>query len=195
MTTPQSHPDYQGLLRRISALRSEANSLKRSVYRSANPAFASKNDFVSGTGAKIFGGRWNPQGIAAVYGSLTPEAAMAETLAHSRHFGLSIGASMPRVFVEIEVVLTAVLDLSDGHVRQRLRVSRQAMLEEDWHRATKTGREALTQAIGRAVKESGLEGLLAPSAAMVGETNLVVFPANLKAKSGIAVTNADKLGG
>jgi RES domain-containing protein len=119
---------------------------------------------------------------------------MTETLAYARYYRLSIGASMPRVFVELEADLKNVIDLRDGNTRQRIRVGKRAMMTEDWHRATDLGHEALTQAIGRVVHEIGLEGLIVPSAQTGSGSNLVIFPANLMSLSHVEVINANKLG-
>lgn len=82
------------------------------IYRSASPKYANSRDLLTGGGSRRFGGRWNPVGIAAVYGSLTPETAMEETLAHARYYGLPVHASMPRTFVAISFALKSVLDLT-----------------------------------------------------------------------------------
>jgi len=46
-------------------------------------------------------------------------------------------------------------------------------------RAIQDRREAASQAIGRAIKEIGFSGLIAPSQALPGAKNIVVFPQNL----------------
>jgi RES domain-containing protein len=51
----------------------------------------------------------------------------------------------------------------------------------DWQAAQNRGEESLTQSIGRATFESGMEGLLVPSAADHSAANLVVFSENLPA--------------
>ena len=61
------------------------------LYRVAHKSFF---EDLSGTGARLFGGRWNSQGYAVVYTSATVELAMLESLCHNtfssliRHFGL-----------------------------------------------------------------------------------------------------------
>jgi len=66
------------------------------------------------------------------------------------------------------------------------------MVSTDWREERANGREALTQAIGRATYEAGYEGLLVPSAAIPNGVNLVVFPENLVGKSILRYINPDE---
>ncbi len=50
-------------------------------------------------------------------------------------------------------------------------------------KANSKGKEALTQAIGRAAAEAGLEALIVPSAQSRAKPNLAVFMENLRSKS------------
>ena len=158
------------------------------AYRSASPAYAGSRDLVSGEGVRRYGGRWNPPGaFAAVYASLSPETALAEALAQFRHYGVPEADALPRVIAALEVRLEALSDLTAGSARRTLRVSRRRMRSDPWRRAQGEGRESLTQAVGRAALEAGLEALLVPSAADPSGTNLVVFPAQLRPGSRLAV--------
>jgi RES domain-containing protein len=102
---------------------------------------------------------------------------------------------MPRTFVAIAVNLQAVLDLRDGRVRQRLQVSLDRILTVDWRKEVRAGREPITQSIGRAASQVGLEGLIVPSAVEPKGHNLLVIPANLQSSSKLAVLNPDSLPG
>lgn len=128
-----------------------------------------------------------------IYGSLTPETAMAETLAHNRYYGIPLQDAMPRTFVAVAVKLQSVLDLRDGAVRQRLQVSLNRILTVDWRKEVHAGREPITQAIGRAASEVSLEGLIVPSAADPDGHNLLIFPANLQPGSEFTVLKAENL--
>lgn len=163
------------------------------VYRSTTPKYANEADLLTGAGSKRFGGRWNPIGIAVVYNSLTPETAMAETLAQQRYYGIPIEDCMPRTFVATSVKLAAVLDLRIGRVRQRLQVSQDRILAVDWRQECLTGRVPLTQLIGRAASEIGLQGLIVPSAADPHGHNMLVFPENLQPGSSATVLHSDRL--
>lgn len=188
------HSDRDRFVRRIGNLRPTATLFQGVIVRSTTPKYATETDLVTGEGSRRYGGRWNPIGVAAVYGSLTPETAMAETLAHHRYFQLPVEAAMPRTFVAIEARLRRVLDLTDGAVRQRLRVSERRLTSADWRRDNDAGREALTQAIGYAAFMIGFEAIRAPSAHdKTGTGNLVIFPENLLKSSWLEVRNPDAL--
>ena len=156
-------------------------------YRSATPKYAREKDIVSGQGSRLFGGRWNPIGLAAVYASLSPETAMAETLAHYRYYGLSLSQAMPRLFVAVSIRLSAVIDLTDGNVRRRLRISEDELAGCDWRKEIAAGRTPVTQLVGQAAQLAGFEGLRVRSAVDPKGGNLVVFPHNLRPGSDIQV--------
>lgn len=170
-----------------------ASDFAETVYRSSTPKYATESDLLSGAGSKLHGGRWNPVGIAVVYNSLTPETAMAETLAQNRYYGIPIQESMPRVFVATVVKLQSVLDLRQGTIRQRLHISQDRILAIDWRLEVYAGRVPITQLIGQAAAEIGLEGLIVPSAADHKGHNLLVFPENLFPSSSASVLHSDRL--
>jgi RES domain-containing protein len=174
---------------RLARLLTAAVHFRDVVYRSTTPQYATEADMLTGEGSRRAGGRWNPKGIAVVYASLTPETAMAETLAHFRYYGFPIEDAMPRTFVAIAADLAAVLDLRDGGVRQRLRVSEAAMLSLDWRREVAAGREPITHRLGRAAHEMGLEALIVPSAAHPGGSNLLVFSDRVRKAGAVALLN------
>jgi RES domain-containing protein len=62
-----------------------------------------------------------------------------------------------------------------------------------WRESIDKGREALTQAIGRAAVEEGLEGLLVPSVQVRKGVNLVVFPESLVKDSSLKIQNSERL--
>lgn len=52
------------------------------IYRLQSAHYGLPKDFLSGKGAEITGGRWNPIGVPVVYTSLTVELASLEYLVH-----------------------------------------------------------------------------------------------------------------
>lgn len=50
------------------------------VYRVQKKQFV--ESVLTGEGARLFGGRWNPPGVPLIYTSTTPELALLETLVH-----------------------------------------------------------------------------------------------------------------
>ena len=97
--------------------------------------------------------------------------------------------ALPKTLVCIDLRASSVLDLTDGKIRQRLRVSIDTMTDETaWKKENYHNRESLTQAIGRAVFTAGFEALIAPSAAdQPHGQNLIIFPENLHSKSSFTV--------
>ena len=184
------HPESGRLANAIERCLAYAVTWAGDVYRSTSPKYASRDDLVTGAGARANGGRWNPPGIfPAVYACLEPETAMAEALAHFRRFQFPLTAAMPRVFAAIKVQLNRLLDLRLGAVRKIVRVSARRIRMEEWWTKQELGEEALTQAMGRLGWEARWEGLLVPSAALAGGANLVVFPENLDPSSRLEILN------
>lgn len=90
---------------------------------------------------------------------------------------------MPRVTVSIRATVGRLLDVTDRSIRSSLRLSRKRLVSEPWRIKQESGDEALTQAFGRVVKQSGLEGMLVPSAASRSGVNLILLPENLLPRS------------
>ncbi len=178
---------------RLTKLITESKPFDAVVYRSTTPQYAKEDEILTGEGSRINGGRWNPVGTTVVYGALTPETAMAESLSNSRYSGLSAENAMPRTFVAFHARLQHVLDFRQGDVRRRLQVSLDRILHVDWRKECNNGLVPITQTLGRAAYEAGLEGLLVPSAQARHDANLVVFPANLKNGSELNLLNKDRL--
>jgi hypothetical protein len=65
--------------------------------------------------------------------------------------------------------------LNDTGVQSRLDVTAAQLMREPWMQLQQSGREALTQAVGRAAWTLGFEGLMVPSAENPVGLNLAVF--------------------
>lgn len=128
-----------------------------------------------------------------VYSSLTPETAMAETLAHYRYYGIPVEDAMPRTFVAIKTKLAAIVDFRTGELRRRMQISLDRMLSLDWRSEVHAGREPITQMLGHAASDVGLEGMIVPSSAHLEGHNLIVFPQNLRRGSEIHILNPNGL--
>jgi RES domain-containing protein len=190
---PSSGPTLNQFRTRLTRLLPLAAAFAETVYRSSTPQYVNESDLLTGEGSRRNGGRWNPVGVAAVYASLTPETAMAETLAHNRYYGIAVADAMPRTFVAMAINLQAVLDFRLGIVRQRIQASLDRVLTVDWRKEVRAGREPITQAIGRAASEVGWEALIMPSAVHPNGHNLLVFPANLLSGSEVRVLHGGRL--
>lgn len=164
------------------------------MCRAVATKYANREDLLTGEGAKENGGRWNPPGLfCAIYGTLDPYAALAETLGTYGDYSIPFEQRLPLVLVGIEVKLQRVLDLTDGKLRQLLGVSEERMLEADWQTAQSKGGEGLTQAIGRLAWEAKVESLLVSSARLKMEKNMVIFPDHLIKRSHLKIVNRREL--
>ena len=75
---------------------------------------------------------------------------------------------------------------------QAVGVSREHMCMEQWEKIQRTGKEAITQTIGRLAWERKFDGLLVPSAARASGVNLVAFPDHTP-RGCIEIYNSDEL--
>jgi RES domain-containing protein len=164
------------------------------LFRFSAPRYSTPTELLSGKGALFAGGRWHPIGLfRALYLSLNPETALAESLANHHRFQWAELAAMPKTLNGVSARLQIILDLTEGQVRQRLRLSEQRMLVERWWERTPQDEEAVTLAVGRIARAAGLEGLLVPSAALKGGKGIVLFPDNLARGSTLTISNPDEL--
>ena len=147
------------------------------VFRATSPEWATAEHLLSGLGGIMAAGRWNAMGaFRVVYACLTPEGALAEALARSRHRGIADSHAMPLVVSALRARLATVLDLRTDAAGDALAVSPEALAREDWRVATGGGRESLSQAVGRAAHAAGLEGMIVPG---VAAANLLILPDHL----------------
>jgi RES domain-containing protein len=165
---------------RISQLFQEQKAIGISwsgiIYRSTSPRHATPAEILSGEGSAWRGGRWNPPGIKAIYGCLTPETAMAETLRHYRYYGIPVTDAMPRLFVAIKIHIQRSVDLTSINTLSNQGIPLGQSLDEDWRANNSRIEESLSQAIGRAAFSAGFEALIAPFSVNKEETNVVVYP-------------------
>ncbi|MGA7127973.1 MAG: RES family NAD+ phosphorylase [Chthoniobacterales bacterium] len=151
MLTP--HPDFSRYFENLS--RSDLSPWRGVLFRSAAIAHASAEDLISGHGAELAGGRWNPPGLRTVYGSLNPGLSVDESLeAVLRGYGFNSEDLHPRVIAAIEVELEAVLILDPAQAIPEW-LDYDQMLKVDWRAENGDGRETASQALGRAVASAG----------------------------------------
>ena len=188
------HPTIEQLTTGFTKLVVDARAFSGTTYRSSTPKYATEVDLFTGEGSKLHGARWNPKGIAVVYAADSPETAMAESLAQYRYYSIPIFDAMPRTFVAVALKLKCVVDLRDNNIRKRMHVSMDRMVNVDWRKEVKAGLLLITQAIGQAAFQAGIEGMIVPSAAKSDGFNVLVFTANLKKGCKIEILNAGSLG-
>lgn len=182
MPRPTPHPRAPELVEACRAARALARRWEGEFYRCCKVRYAKSADLTSGAGSLLRGGRWNAAGVArVVYGSSTPESSVAESLSALRRAGVPPSSSAPFVIAAVWAAFDA-LDLTAAVVLEALGLELGDLAADPWWRTQGAGRESLTQAVGRAAFEAGLEGLIVPSAAVPGVLNLAVFPDRLPAE-------------
>ena len=171
--TVKPHPDYAEILAAMKSLFPHAKPMVGVWYRCVETSFA--NQIASGEGARLHGGRWNPLGsFRAVYLSDSPETALQEYLARARRMKWPDYKSLPMVMAGIGVEASRVLDLKNPTVAKAF--ERFLKAEKVHWRSIQSRREAASQAVGRAARATGIQGLVALSQQVPGGKNIVLFP-------------------
>ena len=131
---------------------------------------------LSGAGARLHGGRWNPpESFSTLYLALEHGTTISEFHRLAARQGRAPEDFLPRRMYRYGVVLSSMLDLRDVEVRASLDLSDTELKAND---------AAKCRLIGEAAHYLGLEGILAPSAAGEG-TIIAVFFDRLRADSEI----------
>ncbi len=129
------------------------------IYRISKSEFA--ND-LSGTGAGLYGGRWNPKGFNMVYGAESISLASLEYLAHNFH-----------LISTMEITLSIIAVPDDSTIMEL----KQTDLPENWN--TKISSFHTTQEMGvRFLQQSKSYLLKVPSAIIPLEFNLLLNPSH-----------------
>jgi len=188
------HPDYNLFKSKLQRLLGDAISFKGVLYRACEPMYANTRDLLTGEGSRKTGGRWNPpRAFAITYLAQSLEGAVAESLGVTAHFGFDPSSRLPLTLVALDASLHGILDFSNAKTRKAIGVSVTAMLDCDWRRENHRGAEALTQALGRAAFDLGVEAIIVPSAVKRTLANVNVFWANLRTSSILKIRSAEKL--
>jgi RES domain-containing protein len=189
-----SHPRSAAFLKWFSRKRNLAQPLEAELYRVAGPRHTTPEDIVSGIGAFLAGGRWNPIGeMKVVYLSQEPETATKEALEHFRYHGLPISSALPKVMVAVSVRIERLLDLTNPTLTRGLPVAMSELIAQDWRALLSRNRESASQTVGWAAYAAGFQGLKVPSKLDPNGANVLVFPETLTKTCRLEVMNADVL--
>ncbi len=138
------------------------------LFRALNPVYA--REPLSGQGAALYGGRFNPKGMPALYTSLSVRTAIREAN--------QVGNLQPTTLVSYEADIDNVFDTRDGPVLAAHRMDEATLADPAWRdRMKKTG-EAPTQAFARNLAGKGFNGMLVRSfvkGATEADLNLVLW--------------------
>jgi RES domain-containing protein len=123
------------------------------LYRALNPIFA--REPLSGRGAELYGGRFNPKGVPALYTSLTVMTALREAN--------QAGSLQPITLVSYEAEIENVFDGRDEAALKAEGVDAASLADASWRDQVKVAGEAKTQAFARRLAERSFNALLVRS--------------------------------
>lgn len=138
------------------------------LYRALNPVYA--REPLSGRGAALFGGRFNPKGMAALYTALSPVTALREAN--------QAGSLQPTTLVSYDAAIDAVFDTRDAAALAAEGFDAARLADPGWRDRMRDDGEAPTQALARRLSSRGFNGLLVRSfanGAGEGDLNLVLW--------------------
>ena len=179
----KAHPDFDEIKQAIQKLARKGRSFSAVCYRCTEPQFAEQ--IVSGLGSQLHGARWTPKkSFPTVYLCETVEAALQEYLARARRMKLPDHKSLPMVMAWVKVKAANLLDTTDAEIATV--ISPLLATDKIHWRSIQDRREAVSQAIGRAIKEVCFSGLIAPSQALPASRNIIIFPQKLTASESLS---------
>ncbi len=125
------------------------------LYRALNPIYA--REPLSGRGAELYGGRFNPKGMPALYTSLTIMTALKEAN--------QVGNLQPTTLVSYDADIETVFDCRDDAALRAQGIDAAALADPTWRDQMKVSGEAKTQTFARKLAAGGCCGLLVRSSA------------------------------
>jgi len=123
------------------------------LYRALNP-FRTREP-LSGIGAQLHGGRYNPKGTPALYTAMSVMTAIREAN--------QIGTLQPITLVSYEADITPVLDATDVDALARYDISPTDLAADDWRIRMQKEGKAPTQVLAERLIADGYAGLRVPS--------------------------------
>ncbi len=106
------------------------------LYRALNPIYA--REPLLGRGAELYGGRFNPKGVPALYCSLSAMTALREAN--------QVGSLQPTTLVSYDAEIREVFDARDATALASEDMTAAELADTTWRDQMKTSGEAKTQA-------------------------------------------------
>lgn len=138
------------------------------LYRALNPIYA--REPLSGRGAELYGGRFNPKGVPALYTSLSIMTALREAN--------QVGNLQPTTLVSYDAEIESIFDCRDEPALAAEGMDAAALADPAWRDEMKATGEAKTQGFARHLIGAGYDGLLVRSfatGATIEDLNLVLW--------------------
>lgn len=138
------------------------------LCRALNPVYA--REPLSGRGAELYGGRFNPKGVPALYSSLSVVTALREAS--------QAGNLQPTTLVSYDAEIERVFDCRDEAALAAEGMDAAALADTTWRDQMKATGEARTQAFARRLIAGGYHALLVRSfapGATGDDLNLVLW--------------------
>ena len=123
------------------------------LYRALNPVYA--REPMSGRGAELYGGRFNPKGVPALYASTSVLTALREAN--------QVGDLQPTTLVCYRAAIEMVFDTTEKAALSATGIEDAVLSDPTWRDQMKTTGEARTQRFARELIAAGYYGLLVRS--------------------------------
>ena len=138
------------------------------LYRALNPIRA--REPLSGEGARLHGGRFNPKGIPALYTAISVMTAIRETN--------QIGTLQPTTLVSYDADITPIFDATDAEALGDYGVTLAEIAADDWRVRMLADGKAPTQVLAEKLIADGYAGMQVQSfakGAAAGDLNIVLW--------------------
>lgn len=138
------------------------------LFRALNPMYS--REPMSGRGAQLYGGRFNPKGMPALYASTSVQTALREAN--------QVGDLQPTTLVAYRAEIEAVFDARNTANLAAMGFDETALADPTWRDRMRSDGEAPTQRFARDLVAQGYNGLLVLSfvkGAGPSDLNLVLW--------------------
>lgn len=154
------------------------------IYR----AYFSKEDPLSTSGSKIYGGRWNRKNIyGAIYASFDKETLKAELIRMTEKRGYRVTDLFAYSVSTLKVQLKMVFDLTDQQNMAKYNLKESDILSDEENSKEKCLK------VADKLRSVGYEAIISPSAANPKGKNLNIYPDKLLKKSYIRGSKIEPL--
>lgn len=138
------------------------------LYRALNPIHA--REPLSGRGAELYGGRFNPKGTAALYVATSFQTAIREAN--------QVGDLQPTTIVSYDADIENIFDSRNSAELKKFNMTLASLSDPSWRDQMKTAGKAYSQIFAESLISEGFNGLLVRSfarGATDDDINLVLW--------------------